>query len=216
MLNGWQSKVRNKHQGLIPRSILFSNSPAITVRIQNSAKFCTWGGINPCTYLDMLGSSWISFSPVEKNLWDIADAKLNMSYKHSLIMTKANKALDCIRSMASKARGVIIPLTSVLVKNQKSVSRSRWIQRIWEHPEEGHQDGHSLKNIICKEQLRELIFCCSMKRLRVARRNIMLMEPHSLGSSRWYNKLSWPQSAALEVPTGHQEKHITNLHPRAA
>ncbi|CAM2111788.1 unnamed protein product [Caretta caretta] len=58
-----------------------------------------------------LGTEWLGSSSAEKDLRVMVDEKLDVSHQCALVVKKANGILGCIsRSIASRLRGVIIPL----------------------------------------------------------------------------------------------------------
>jgi len=64
----------------------------------------------------IINEIWI-FSPAEKALGVLVEGKLDMSQQGALTEQKANCILGCNkRSVASRAREVILPLCSVLVR----------------------------------------------------------------------------------------------------
>ncbi|PKU37338.1 hypothetical protein llap_12353 [Limosa lapponica baueri] len=64
-----------------------------------------------------LGGEWIENSPEEKDLGVLMDENFYISRQCELTAQKSNRILGCIkRSVASRARGGILPLYSALVR----------------------------------------------------------------------------------------------------
>ncbi|CAM4598918.1 unnamed protein product [Lepidochelys kempii] len=82
------------------------------------------GRKNPM-YCYRLGTDWLSSRSAEKDVGITVDEKMDTSQPCALVAKKANSILGCIsRSIASRSREVIIPLSSALVRAHLSILSS--------------------------------------------------------------------------------------------
>ncbi|CAM4369900.1 unnamed protein product [Caretta caretta] len=136
---------------------------------KDKCKVLHLGRKNPM-HLYRLGTDWLSSSSAEKDLGITVDEKLDLSQQCALVAQKANDILGCIsRSIASRSRGIIIPLYLALVRPHLEYCVQFWAPRKDVNKLERVQWRamkmiRGLGHMTYEERLRELVLFSLQKR----------------------------------------------------
>ncbi|PKU45503.1 reverse hypothetical protein [Limosa lapponica baueri] len=158
-MSKWRAAISGVPQVLVLGPVLFNIfigdvDSGIECKFADDTKRVKYGAVNVLEggnaiqrdlgRLERLRGEWIDSSPVEK---DLGVNEVNISQQCEITAQKANHILGCIkRNVASRAREVILPLYSALVRPHLQYCIHLWGPQhkkdvdLLERVQEGHKD----------------------------------------------------------------------------